>query len=740
MPVKMSGSPTKKLMLDDPVAAFEAEAKRKREAEFRRKQQERQRMEQEKKEADKEERRRRDELRRAEADTRAAAEEGARRLCQGQARLRVASEMKRQEEDQAKERETRASQLAKAKEMADTHSKKVQREEADQAAREKQAVADRARDRAETMKHEEHLEQMKQKSAAEIRATKRRLAQEDASNKAKEKRAADRATAQRNAQAARERQQAEADKRAAEKEEALENHERQLMKIAQEQKLKDEWAAARGSASKSASTVAFDELHRQEMKHQKEDAAWKALAAQEQRFRLDREKTQAEIDRSEWNKRELEGKRVRDRVVTKKREAEEQRKREVAQAAAELKLDADADMNAQAVLEKMRQKEAVLSRKMIDDQKAEAVRLKEEARAKQLQVDRERNAKGGESSIAIKKMKDMQDAEEAMARRKEWMDRQALHKATVEAERQQLHEVQKDFNYRPHGQHSTSSLGGSWSEPENAVDMREAKKRFSQAKQDREKAEADQRAADKEFTREMNEKQRQTNMMEQKLKAEWAAARGSASKSASTVAFEEFHRQEMKHQKEDAAWKALAAQEQRFRLDREKTQAEIDRSEWNKRELEGKRVRDRVVTKKREAEEQRKREVAQAAAELKLDADADMNAQAVLEKMRQKEAVLSRKMIDDQKAEAVRLKEEARAKQLQVDRERNAKGGESSIAIKKMKDMQEADLAKARRKEWMDRQKAHEQEVQAETKHLHEVQKEFHSVPHHIHTPLGDAW
>ena len=93
-----------------------------------------------------------------------------------------------------------------------------------------------------------------------------------------------------------------------------------MNKIAQEKKLKEQWAAVRGDMSKSASTIAFEELKRQEAKDQREREAFKALAAQDQRFRYENEAFQAEVEAKEAARREAEGVRVRNMVIQKGRD------------------------------------------------------------------------------------------------------------------------------------------------------------------------------------------------------------------------------------------------------------------------------------------------------------------------------------------------------------------------------------------------------------------------------------
>ena len=719
---------------DELAVTFEFEAKRKREADFKRRQQERKQKDLDKRKAEKEERRMRDERLKADLNSRAAAASAQARIFRDQARARLAWETSRQKHDDIRESNNRVYLLAKAKEMADAHRKKTEREVADQAAREKQAADDRARERTENLKYEEHLEQSKQKTAADMRAEKRRLAREDAKQRAEEKAEADRVAKERARKAITDRAQAEAEKRAAEREEARQNYERQMIRIEEEQKVKDDWAAVRGDVSKAASTVAFEAQMHEETKRQHESAAWHAVAALEQNIRLEREKSAADLQRREREINEREGKRVRENVLLKKRQAAEQRKRDVAEASRSLKLHAEAEASEQAVLEKTRQREAIKARQEADRQKAEAERLKALAKAKQAKVDRERTLKGDETSIALKRIKDSQEAEQAKARRAEWEERQARDKAALDAQAAKLHESQKAFTHRSHGQHLTSTLGGSWSEPENVLDMREAKKRFAQVVQDREQAEAEKRAAEREYVRQSQEKLKQIVRTEQKVKDDWAAVRGDVSKAASTVAFEAQMHEETKRQHESAAWHAVAALEQNIRLEREKSAADLQRREREINEREGKRVRENVLLKKRQAAEQRKRDVAEASRSLKLHAEAEASEQAVLEKTRQREAIKARQEADRQKAEAERLKALAKAKQAKVDRERTLKGDETSIALKRIKDSQAAEQAKARRAEWQERQKRHEEETKAEIKHLHDVQVEFanRAQGHHL--------
>jgi len=240
----------------------------------------------------------------------------------------------------------------------------------------------------------------------------------------------------------------------------------------------------------------------------------------------------------------------------------------------------------------------------------------------------------------------------------------------------------------------------------------------------------------------MEEQRRVKLEAERKLKEQWAAARGDASKSASMLAFEEQKRQEMKQHKEETASKLLGAQAQQFRLEREAFERSVEEHAQQRREEEGKRVREMVLIKQKEAEKARARDVAEATLEMKLHTEADLRDATVLEKTKQSEAIRARKMTDEQREHDKKLKEEAKEKQRKVDRERNAKGHESSIAVKKMKDAQEADVVQARRVEWIERQRAHDAEVQAEIERKLEIENEFNIRPHgqHMHTPLGDSF
>jgi len=224
----------------------------------------------------------------------------------------------------------------------------------------------------------------------------------------------------------------------------------------------DQWAAARGDRSKNAADLNFAEVQRQEEKDRKEREANLMFAAQEQRFRLTREAFEREIEDQEHDKREKEGQRVRERVITKKQEAEAARKRDIAEATLELKLHTEEDQREAAHLKTSKHKEAERQRKMTDETVAEAARLKKVAKDKQRQQERERNLKGHETSIAVKSMKDKQEEEEALAKRMEWIERQRRHEAEIAAEQRKQVEIHNEFNSRPHGAHLNSSLGEAW--------------------------------------------------------------------------------------------------------------------------------------------------------------------------------------------------------------------------------------------------------------------------------------
>lgn len=63
-------------------------------------------------------------------------------------------------------------------------------------------------------------------------------------------------------------------------------------------------------------------------------------------------------------------------------------------------------------------------------------------------------------------------------------------------------------------------------------------------------------------------------------------------------------------------------------------------------------------------------------------------------------------------------------------------------SVQGLKEAQEREVMQARKREWIERQKKHEADVQAEISHLAEVHQEFNGREHgaHLHTPLGDAW
>ena len=87
---------------------------------------------------------------------------------------------------------------------------------------------------------------------------------------------------------------------------------------------------------------------------------------------------------------------------------------------------------------------------------------KKEARQKALQMGKETLIKGQESSIAVAKMKNKLEDEEAKAKAREWKERQERHKAEEEAARQKQLEEQAEFKARPHGAHLHTPLGEMW--------------------------------------------------------------------------------------------------------------------------------------------------------------------------------------------------------------------------------------------------------------------------------------
>ena len=142
------------------------------------------------------------------------------------------------------------------------------------------------------------------------------------------------------------------------------------------------------------------------------------------------------------------------------------------------------------------------------------------------------------------------------------------------------------------------------------------------------------------------------------------------------------------------------------------------------------------------AEAQRKREVAEAAKQLKLKTDEDLKEEALLARQKKKEAEKARKEYDTLQAQHAQQREEARKKANQQGKEVLIKGQESSIAVAKMKQALEEDEAKAKLQEWKDRQARHHAEEEAARQHQLETQQMFNSRPHgaHLHTPMGDTW
>ena len=119
----------------------------------------------------------------------------------------------------------------------------------------------------------------------------------------------------------------------------------------------------------------------EEEKQRKADAAHRAFAAQVQRFRLDNEKFNADCERQEFDKREVDGRKLRQNVVKKKEEAASARRAEVRQHASDLKLKAEEEKRTQLLTEKQRRVEAEASRKAYDDQQREAEKKRVEAKA-----------------------------------------------------------------------------------------------------------------------------------------------------------------------------------------------------------------------------------------------------------------------------------------------------------------------------------------------------------------------
>jgi hypothetical protein len=146
-------------------------------------------------------------------------------------------------------------------------------------------------------------------------------------------------------------------------------------------------------------------------------------------------------------------------VLVKKSAAEAARKADNAQATAGMMAAWEENVRQQSELDRVKRREALSRRAQRDAETAEDERLKAEAKAKQRQVDRERTAREGSSSVMVKQMKDKMDGEDARARHAAWVERQKAHAAEVAAEVAHHRDEQMGFINRPHGHHVVSPLG-----------------------------------------------------------------------------------------------------------------------------------------------------------------------------------------------------------------------------------------------------------------------------------------
>jgi len=377
-------------------------------------------------------------------------------------RQRIKQESSRQREEDKKNADYAGWSRKKAMQLNNEHRQKLEREEADQAAREAQAAKDRAKDRAEEIANEMADAEADEQARNEMRAEKRRQQREAAERKARVKAETDAAFTRRFNAAEKKRVDDEKAKEAAEKEEAREMAEALRQKAANEAEMKRQWAQVRGDASKSASALAFEQLAYEEQKQRKNNAAHAAFAAQEAQFRADREEVERQKEERERLVREREGQRVRDTVLVRAAEAEAHRRAETKQAAADLALHMQEEARQQAVVTKQKAVEAERTRKAMQAQRNEGARLKKEAKDKEREFSMEHLAKGMATKKSVQGLKEAQEQEVMNARKREWIERQKKHEADVQAEVDHLNEVHKEFNEREHGAHLHTALGDAW--------------------------------------------------------------------------------------------------------------------------------------------------------------------------------------------------------------------------------------------------------------------------------------